>query len=240
MPDRGLAALYQALNNPPGSHLDDETLALIVDAELAGEDVDKLFSDQIDHIETCESCATAYSDLMVMMQEMIGDMTRAAETVSQTETTSLTEEARLLKAAAEPTSERLVNLTQQAALVWNRVFSATADLIGDKYHLALAGSPSQLAEPRTAYHAGNDRLLVRLDLPGSLLHLEAHLSRQTLLTCHLTIQLKSAKETRLAGHMVQIRYKRIAESAETGNTGAVRFNNIPIAALPELEITVGS
>lgn len=295
--NRGLAALYKALEKPAGPHLDDETLAAIVDAELAGEKVGQLYPGEIGHIESCEHCASTYSDLLLMMQEVVGDMALAAEAISPIEayTAFLQREiqkktgelallpelvaylaaalARKLKRKPDkklppvllinliqewPASVKLtadmvktiaavisqntaalsIFLTGQAAVIWRTAFSAAAELIENKYCLKFDPLPTQLGEPKATYEAGTDRLLARLAWPEPPLQVEARLSRQTALTCRLTIQLQGAKGTALGGHRIYILYYQVEESAETDADGAAYFNDIPIAALPELKITV--
>ncbi|HLF25889.1 MAG TPA: hypothetical protein VJG32_06100 [Anaerolineae bacterium] len=75
----GLTALYQALNEPIGPHLDDETLAEIASAEAAGEDVDRRYAAHMRHIESCLTCAEAYADLMEMMSAAVSEMAEAAQ-----------------------------------------------------------------------------------------------------------------------------------------------------------------
>jgi hypothetical protein len=209
MPERGLAALYRALREPTGPHLDDKTLAFIVDAELAKEDVDTLFNEQMTHIESCESCAANYSELLVMMQRIVGEMALEAET------------------------------PDAVTMIWNRALAATADLINNKLRLTFTTPLPQIAEPKAVYGTGDERLLTRQTIPGSPpIILEARLSRRSPLTCRLTIQLQGQIEVNLVGYQVGIQYGEVKETAETGKTGAVQFDNIPIAALPGLEITV--
>lgn len=82
MSKRGMSALYQALYSVPGAHLSDEKLAQVVGAEASGEDVESLFSVELEHIETCLQCAQAYHELATMMQATIGDMTTTAAAVN--------------------------------------------------------------------------------------------------------------------------------------------------------------
>lgn len=297
MGNRGLAALYRALKEPTGPHLDDEALAAIIDAELAGENVSLLFTNEIEHVETCEQCALAYSNLLVTMQEVMGDMALAAEAITpveayaaflQTEIQKKTGQLSLLPElvnylagvlarqlttvpvgrlpvkvptglirqspfAASLTADAVKNisativkntaalstfLTGQAAVIWNKPFLVTAELVDSKYRLTLNGSTAHIGEPKIAREVGNERLLTHLAIPDSPLQLEARLFRERSLTCRLTIQLRGTKESALAGHKIQVHYHPIEKSAETDTTGTAHFNDIPIAALPELKITV--
>jgi hypothetical protein len=209
MSERGLAALYRALREPTGPHLDDEMLALVVDAELAGEDVDTLFNEQMTHVGSCESCAANYSELLVMMQGIVGEMALEAE---------------------KPDA---------VTMIWNRALGATADIINNKLRLTFTTPLPQLGESKPVYETGDERILTRQTIPGPPpLTVEARLSRLSPLTCRLTIQLEGEVMVNLAGYRIGIRYGEVEETAETNKTGSIRFDNIPIAALSGLEITI--
>lgn len=75
---RGMAALRDALTAPLGPHVDDETLALIVTAEAAGENVDVAYAETMAHIERCATCAASYGELAQMMFAAVADMDAAA------------------------------------------------------------------------------------------------------------------------------------------------------------------
>jgi hypothetical protein len=88
MNHRGPAALYQALTGPPGSHLDDETLALLAHAEAvdpgwAG--VEQLDSAAFAHLETCLACAERYGNLVEMMLDAVADLAAAPAVISPAE-----------------------------------------------------------------------------------------------------------------------------------------------------------
>lgn len=222
MSDRGLAALFLALTNSPTPHLDDETLSRIVDAELAGDNVDLIFNEQISHMETCETCASTYSELFLMMAEIVDNMAQTAETLTL------------------PTSENILDkstIAEQSERIWQQVFIATAQRIQNQFRLTLKSPQAQIAEPKPSYEAGDERPLISRPLPDSPLQIIIRLSRQTIVTCRLTVQLKGPEGTELAGFKIALRYGGQIESAETGPGGLLNFENIPITALPNLEIT---
>lgn len=74
----GLGALRRALAGPPGSHLDDEVLAEMVTAEVSGEDVEAVYATQLEHVESCVSCAETYGDLLSLMADAVEEMAAAA------------------------------------------------------------------------------------------------------------------------------------------------------------------
>ena len=78
MNKRRLSSLRRALTRPLGAHVDAATLASLVSAEAAGEDVDALFATALAHLERCERCATDYDELAQMMSGALADMSAAA------------------------------------------------------------------------------------------------------------------------------------------------------------------
>lgn len=207
MAKRGLAALYQALNSPPTPHLDDETLAQIVEAELAGENVDMLYSDQVEHIESCETCAAAYSELLVIMQEIVGEMAQAAEP------------------------------TDHFSTFWNQLLNVTAEITNNNLRLTFPPALSQIGEPKPSYETDEKRLLTRQEIPGPPpLMLDLYLSRKTSSACCLTIQLQTEADISLAGFKIQIQYGQVKKTAETNADGTTTFEAIPISELADMEI----
>lgn len=108
---KDLAALHTALTQPLGPHLSDETLAEVATAEAAGENMERMFAEQLRHIEHCVLCAEAYSHLMEMSLAVFQNMTEAAEVVDP--------------------------LAVYADLLFNRVKHRVGDLLGLR---VLAGS----------------------------------------------------------------------------------------------------
>lgn len=216
MSKRGLAALHQALSEPAGPHLDDETLARIADAEMAGEDVAALFKSQITHMELCEECAAAYSELVVMLQSTVEEMGQIAEALSIPEPPFL-----------------------DISSIWRRAFSLTAERIGSGFRLKLVPEALQLRESSPIYDVGDDWRLPLLTLPvATPIHLNIYFTLQTALTCRLTIKLQDINRQPLPGYTIQIQYNQVIETAETTPTGAAQFNDLPILALPDLSITL--
>lgn len=209
MPDRGLAALYNALNTPLSSHLDDEVLALIVDAELAGENIEQIYQEQLTHIEICERCATNYSELVLAMHGIFEDMAEAAES-----------------------SDRIT-------LIWNQALTVLSEYINNNLRLTFSAPTLQISEPKPAYIANAERLLTRQVLAGRpLINLEARLIRRSPLTCRLIIKLRNKDGNPLAGVQIIIRYGEVEISAETDSDGTTTFENLPIASLLDLEILI--
>lgn len=210
-PDRGLAALYNALKRPVGPHLDDETLALIVDAELAGESIEHNFGSDLAHIERCEQCAANYSELLLMMQGILSDMALMAES------------------------------PDKITMIWERIRTGAAEWIQKTktLRLTLDAPLAQLREPGPVYGDPGERPLTKQDIPSSpSLTLNARLIRQTPLTCRLSIQLESQERADLAGYEIQIRVGEDIRTAETNTNGTAVFDSLPIAALPTLQISI--
>jgi hypothetical protein len=218
MNKRGLAALFEALSTPIGSHLDDETLAVMVDAEMAGEDIEALYGSQIGHIERCERCASAYSELMVLLQT-------AVEALGQ-------EMAEPLPKADAPPLD--------ISAIWRKALSFTAEQIGGHFRLRLLPDSGHYLRESPPIYGGDDEWpLPPLNLPTTRpLTLKAHFSRQTAESCGLTIKLQDLEGNPLANQSIQIQFDGQTKTAETAPDGAAAFNNIPIAALPRLTITI--
>ena len=81
----GLRALRQTLRTQTSTHLDDETLAILATAEIGGEAIELIFAGELAHLETCVTCAESYDNLMLLMQEAIGEMTAAANLITPTQ-----------------------------------------------------------------------------------------------------------------------------------------------------------
>lgn len=211
MPDPRLAALYKALKTPIGPHLSDETLSLIVDAQLAGESIEQNFESELAHIEHCEQCAANYSALLMMMQGILGDMALTAES------------------------------PDRITMIWEWVMSTTAEWVSKtkSLRLNLDAPLPQLRESGPVYGGQDERLLAKQEIAGTPpLILEVRLTRQTPLTCRLSIQLQSPEGDKVEKHQVQIQYEGVVRTAETNPTGAAAFDSLPIAALPTLEIVL--
>ena len=78
----GLNSLQQTLKTQRSTHLDDETLAMMATSEMGGEAIELMFAHELAHLETCVLCAESYANLMVLMQEALGEMTAAANLIS--------------------------------------------------------------------------------------------------------------------------------------------------------------
>lgn len=217
MSKRGLAALHQALSGADSPHLDDETLARIVEAELAGEAVETLFAAEMVHIESCERCATAYSELMVMLETAVEDLAHAAESVPRPEAPDI-----LIPS------------------IWRQAWKLTAEQIGRSIRLTL--SPETvfvIRESPPIYGPQEDWQLPPLTLPApTSIQLAATFSLQTPESCRLTLKLQQPIGQPLGGQTIQIQYNQQSKTAETTPTGTVHFDHLPLTALPTLTITI--
>ncbi len=214
MSRRGLAALYLAMSEPIGTHLDDETLAVIVDAEMAGQDVEQLYSSELAHIEQCERCASAYSELMLMVETAVEEMAQSM---------TVPEDITAFDIAA----------------IWRQAFSLTAEKIENQFRLSFGRPTSQFAEPGPVYQAGDDWSFPPIILPSSRpIQVDTALTRLSDDTCRLTIRLQALDDQPLSSPTIEIQYDQTVETAETAPDGSAHFTQIPIAALPSLTITI--
>lgn len=107
--NNNLLILGHLLTDQSSSHLNNERLAEIVTAEVAGEDVAALYADDMQHIESCLFCAEAYSNLALMVQTAVIEMSTAAETITPQEVyTTL-----LLQDTASWSSPQLLQIIQE-------------------------------------------------------------------------------------------------------------------------------
>lgn len=82
MHERDLNSLRRALTAPLGAHVDDETLALLVTTEAAGEDIEETYATPLAHIERCAACAESYFELAQMMLAAVAEMDAAADAIA--------------------------------------------------------------------------------------------------------------------------------------------------------------
>lgn len=82
MRKNNLAHLKLSLSQPDRRHLTDETLAEMASREASGEDISLFYADHFQHIETCITCAEAYSELVEMMLSATAEMAGAAAEIS--------------------------------------------------------------------------------------------------------------------------------------------------------------
>lgn len=82
---KNLSELRRLLSKPTATHLSEERLAEMVTAEITGEDIEKLFKAELYHVEGCVRCAEGYSQLYVMMEQTLGEMSAAAAQISPAE-----------------------------------------------------------------------------------------------------------------------------------------------------------
>jgi hypothetical protein len=77
-----LDELRHALTEPIGPHLDDEQLAEIAAAEVAGEDVDAIYDGEMAHLACCPDCAIEYGELVALSATAVAAMAAAAQSMT--------------------------------------------------------------------------------------------------------------------------------------------------------------
>ena len=218
MSKRGIAALREALTGPLGAHLDGETLAVIVTAEAAGEDVEKAYAQALTHIERCEMCAEAYGELAEMMVAAIADMDAAAEAIPP---------------EVIPTSN-----------IWGRAVTVKTS-ISERWHrlqLELAPVPAMgLLREAASGPYDPEWLLFRRSVGSPLpLIVEARAERQTAQTCRLILQVDRPGQVDASARAVQIRYLDRQSKAVTNSNGVVSFDSLPISRVADLTIEIAA
>jgi hypothetical protein len=162
MSKQKITALRQALNSPPGPHLDQQRLAELATAEAAGEPIENLYPAALAHLEHCLTCAEAYSELVTLALTAAENMASAAAAVSPEAVYT----ALLQQAAPTVPSLLIESLVVQLPL---RITTAptSATQITPEWVQPAAHQPS----PRSPW---TDRLLpaIRQNLPALRLYLE--------------------------------------------------------------------
>jgi len=115
MPDDGVGALRRALEEPAGSHLDDETLAALATAEAAGDEVEALYPGEVAHVEACVRCAEAYGELVELMVEAVDAMAVAAQKASPREVYAALLARRLATSEGPQAAEDVEGVAQRVA-----------------------------------------------------------------------------------------------------------------------------
>ncbi len=219
-----LDELRRLLTEPPGEHLSDETLAEIVTAELAGEDVDTRFAEQIRHLESCERCAEAYSALTEAI--VAADDEPAAGLEAETTTTLWGQplhvtvhtegHAQRLRLRHKPASDSATAAPTEDWLLLNQRVGRVPAL--DVQARARRQSPQLLT------------LTIQANRPesGAILR-EAAEPYQT-----GTEQPAPGS----AGRKIQLEYGGQTVTAVTDENGIATFQDIPITALAALDIVI--
>lgn len=148
MNERRLAALRRALTAPPGEHVDDETLSVIVTAEISGDDVEQMHHAALSHIEGCPDCAAAYEQLWQMMSAALSAMSAAAAAVPPEQVYAALLAQELARSGMESTQAR--ELARQVAVGLPPLLDNVphGDAIGDALlQEALAQSSQQSSAP---------------------------------------------------------------------------------------------
>ena len=220
MSKHGLTTLYQALTEPLGPHLDDETLAEIASAEAAGENVDRMYADQLHHIESCVICAEAYASLAEGMLAATADMAEAAN-------------------ALTPFDAYGVQLAQFANSIWGRAVEITSTVTGVWRSLQLGLRPLAIVPSLGSEQIGADWLLLSQQFGQPLpLTIEVRAQRLTESTCRISVRVDRLGLIEVAGRAVQIAFDDQEQAAATDELGVAVFEAIPITAVSHLTILV--
>ena len=216
----GLTALYQALVEPIGPHLDDETVAEIASAEAAGENVDQMYAIQLQHIESCVKCAEAYASLVVGMLAATTDMAETANVLASRETYG-------------------AHLGEFARSIWGRVIEITSTVTGGWRSLRLSLAPLTDVPTLGNEPIGADWVLLSQQFGQPLpLMIEVRAQRLTESTCRLSVRVDRLGLVEVAGRAVQIAFDDQEQRAATDDRGVAVFGAIPITAVSQLMIRV--
>lgn len=213
--------LRQALTKPLGSHLNEAVLAEIATAEVAGEDVETLFANELAHLEMCVHCAEGYAALVALMETAVSEMTLRAEEISEiNKANTLWQRANTVILQAQTTLENGL------ATFWQTLqFGLEPQFVPLQKDI-----PSTDSQSRSLF-SGEVGELIPL-----VVQIEAQ--RYTPVSCELLIYVDRLMMTGGAGLQVMMRYAEVEKTAVTDSKGMVVFNDIPIAALENLTISI--
>ena len=216
----GLTALYQALVEPIGPHLDDETVAEIASAEAAGENVDQMYAIQLQHIESCVKCAEAYASLVEGMLAATTDMAETANVL-----------------ASRKTYED--QLGQLANSIWGRVIEISSAVTGGWRSLRLSLAPPTVVPTLGNEPIGADWVLLSQQFGQPLpLMIEVRARRLTEVMCQLAVRVDRLGLTEVAGRSIEIAFDDQVQRALTDDQGVALFGSIPITVVAQLTIRV--
>lgn len=219
-----LDELRRLLTEPPGEHLSDETLAEIVTAELAGEDVDNLFADHIRHLESCERCAEAYSALM---EAILAADDEPATMLEAETTTTLWGQPLHITIHAEEHTQRL-RLRHEPASDGGTTASAEEWLLLKQRVGRVPALNVEARARRQSPHLLTLTIQANRPESGAILR-EAAEPYQT-----GTEQPAPGS----AGRKIQLEYGGQTVTAVTDENGIATFQDIPISALAALDIVI--
>jgi hypothetical protein len=162
MSKQKIKALRQALGGPPGPHLDQELLAEVATAEVAGEPVETQYAAALAHLEHCLTCAEAYSELVTMALTAAEGMASAAMAVPAEAVYA----ALLQQAAADTPAPIVAAVVAQLPLHFTAAPDSAADISEEWVQAAVSPHPTAATWV--------DRLLpaIRQQLPALRLYLE--------------------------------------------------------------------
>jgi hypothetical protein len=132
-----------------------------------------------------------------------------------------------------------------ANTTWGRPINAqiTSTAAGHRLQLRPRPAPAiPILESNTGLEASGEEWLLLAHPVGSAapLFVEVRARRQSELACALRVRVDRPSTGSPAGRAIEIKAAGQTTTAVTDNLGIVQFSDIPIAALPELEIFIGA
>jgi hypothetical protein len=152
-----ITALRQALSGPPGPHLDQQRLAELATAEVAGQLVEQRYQAALAHLEHCLTCAEAYSELVTLALTATEQMASAAAAVPPEAVYA----AYLQQAASDAPPQVIASLVAQLPL---RFTAAPTSSAGVSQEWVQAAVPQPTWANRLLQAIGHDLPALRLYL----------------------------------------------------------------------------
>lgn len=216
----GLAALQQALTEPPGQHLDDEMLAEIASAEVAGENIDRAYDAQMQHIEACVKCAETYASLVEGMLVATAGMAEVANALTP----------------REALGAQLVHLANS---IWGSAIEIASAVTEGWRSLQLSLAPESVVSTLGNEQLGEEWVLLSQQFGQPLpLTIEVRARRLTEATCQLAVRVDRLGLTEVAGRSIEIAFDDHHRLATTNDQGVAFFESISITAIAQLTIRV--
>lgn len=134
-----------------------------------------------------------------------------------------------------------IYLTGMAEAAWGRAIGIKASLSETWGSLQLHPLPEATAPTLSGHETGREWQIFRQHIGQPLpLNITAWAERQSPLACSLSIQIDRPGLQDVAGRSVQLKYGDQTWVVETDQAGIARFESVPVAAVPDVEILIQS
>ena len=213
MSEKALKNLNDMLNQPTDVPIDDAMLAEVATAEVAGQDVEQLYPEVIRLIESSESLADTYAELVEMVTISLVEMAVAADNVAPEEVTAAI-------ASAKP-------------VVWGqhvKLKKAIKELEQGIQHTMEVLFSKPLAHATLSGTSDNDNWEWFDVYSGDVfpLRIQASLTKQSDTTSKLTVSVLEGVRQPVEGCVVTVRYHEYEATAVSNDKGLAFFESLQL------------